>query len=271
MRCPKCGSFLGEGTTVCFMCGTNVKTYNPNQQNNGGMYFNGGGYQQPPQKPNAFAGLNDYDKIYNNVKKGDKDVFDFFADHKMLISFLSFLFTVAIIAGAGLIYYKVRTKEVKLTPVVGQLYYSVSDVLQKVGDNEYTKSGNKGSDCGIVLAAGTDISNNHVDALFDGIKNSLSPERDNKLAILNDLDIFTTQEGSVTINGNSWHYMNVFYPEKSRGNPTILKHRILTIVKNGYSYDIQLTNNANDSTCSAALDDFARSLQFLETMAKTKK
>lgn len=262
MRCPKCGSFLGEGTTVCFMCGTNVKKYNPAQQN-GGFY----GQQQPQ---NAFAGLNDYDKIYDKVKKGDKDVFDFFADHKMLISFLSFLLVIAVMGAAGLIYYKVRTKEVKLTPVTGQLYYKVHETLQKVGDNEYTKSGDKGSDCGVVIVSGSDISDNHVDTLFDGIKKNLEPERDSKYAVLNSLDIYTTQEGVIEINGEKWHYMNVFYPSSSSKDPKILKHRILTIVKNGYSYDVQLTNNANDFTCSAALDDTVRTMQFLDITLKEK-
>ena len=39
MRCPKCGAFMEEGKDVCFMCGVNVRTYVP-QNNN--MNFNNG-------------------------------------------------------------------------------------------------------------------------------------------------------------------------------------------------------------------------------------
>ena len=39
---------------------------------------------------------------------------------------------------------------------------------------------------------------------------------------------------------------------------------------NGYSYDIELRNNSGDDKCSSALDNFVRSLQFLEESTTSK-
>ena len=260
MRCPKCGAFMDEGRDVCFMCGTNVK--NPNMSMNNGYYGQQGG--------GAFPGLNDYDNIYNSVKNGDKDVFDFFADHKGLVSFLSFILVLVGIFIAGLIYYKVKSKTVKLQPIIGQLYYKVDDVFQNNGDGLYSLSGDKGSSCNILVKMDSNSSDNHVDTLFDSIKVAIEPERDNKLAVVNRMQIYTTQEGTITINNNKWYYLNIFYPTAENKPATVLKYRFLTTVVNGYAYDIELRNNNSEDKCSAALDNFVRSFQFLEATAEKK-
>ena len=277
MRCPNCGAFLESGRDVCFMCGTNVKNFVPGMQkmNNNNFY----GQQQPMQNGfqsggmnnnNPFPSVNDYDNIYNSVKNGDKDIFDFFHDHKGLVTFLGFVFTIVIIAVAGLIYYKVRTKEVKIQPTIGQLYYEVNDKFKKLEDNRYSFSGDKGAECNILVQASAGASANHVDALFDSIIEGIQPERNNKLVVVDKLKIFTTQQGKTEINGEKWHYLNVYYPEREGGNPTILKMRFLTIVHNGYAYNVEMMNNNNDATCAAGLDDFARSLKFLNVKIEEK-
>ena len=281
MRCPKCGSFLGDGINVCFMCGTNVKTYNPGA-NQGGTYFNQGmgmqqgGFSQQGKPGNAFDGLNDYDKIYNSVKKGDKDVFDFFADHKALISFISFLGIIFIICITGLIYYKVKNKETPLKPVVGQLYYNVHSSLQNFGDGSYGRSGDKGNDCAIAVRTSGTIDDDHVETLFTSIKQQMDEtidknNRDSKtLKIIDAKEVYTVQEGDIKINGQTWYFMNVYYPAKANETPTIMKRRILTTIKNSYTYDIETINSSNDSSCSATIDEFMKSLQFLEETAESK-
>ena len=261
MRCPKCGAFMDEGRDVCFMCGTNIKTYNPNMPN-GGMYG---------QQGKAFPGLNDYDNIYNKVKNGDKDVFDFFSDHKLLIKFISFLSIVLVIFFMGMIYYKIKSKTAKLTPVVGHLYYKVDDVFQQIGDGQYSFSGDKGSACNITISYDSNTAEDHVDSLFENLKSALEPKRDNKQVVLDKLDIYTAQDDSVTINGNRWYYLNVFYPEKENGPAVVLKYRFMTIVKDGFTYSVELRNNSNEAKCSAALDNFVRSFTFLEASADEKK
>jgi hypothetical protein len=261
MRCPKCGAFMGEGTDVCFMCGTNVKTYNPNMPNNG-YYGQQGG--------SSFPGLNDYDNIYNNVKNGDKDVFDFFSDHKLLIRFLTFVLILGAIFLTGLIYYRVKTKAVKVKPVIGQLYYKVNDVFKANGEGTYSLSGEKGSACNITISVDSNSSADHVSNLFKNLKDALEPDRDNKQVVIDRKEIYTSQEGSIDINGGKWYYLNVFYPEKDGGTANILKYRFLTSINNGFAYNIELKNNSNEAQCSAALDDFVRSFQFLEETAEKK-
>jgi hypothetical protein len=281
MRCPKCGAFMDEGRDVCFMCGTNVKSYTPGMQgmNNNANYYNQntnmqGGFQGNNQA-GAFPGLNDYDNIYNNVKNNDKDVFDFFSDHKELIKFLTFLFIVAVVGITGLIYYKVKTKTVAEVPVLNQLYYEISDEFKLTKDGEYSLSGETGSSCNITVGSEGNSASDYVDALFENIKHALEPNRDPyKLTILNKLDIYTTQTGTIELgpenNKTKWFYMNVFYPKTVGGDPILLKRRYLTTVYKGYSYSIELRNNDNDPKCSGGLDNFVNSLKFLDVEIKEK-
>ena len=45
----------------------------------------------------------------------------------------------------------------------------------------------------------------------------------------------------------------------------------MTIVKDGFTYSVELRNNSNEAKCSAALDNFVRSFTFLEASADEKK
>jgi len=280
MRCPKCGAFMEDGRDVCFMCGTSISNFNSGMQGmNNGNYFNQpnnmqSGFPNNNASP-AFPGLNDYDNIYNNVKNGDKDVFDFFTDHKELVKFLTFVFIVAFIGITGLIYYKVKTKTVKETPVLNLLYYEVDEDFKLNAEGQYSLSGDKGSMCNITVTSEGNSTSDHVDTLFDGIKETLNPKRDPyKLTVLNKLEIYTAQSGEIELgeegNKTKWFYLNVFYPKTVGGDPVILKYRFLTTVYKGFSYNLELKNNDNDPKCSAGLDNFVRSLRFLEAPAKEK-
>ena len=36
----------------------------------------------------------------------------------------------------------------------------------------------------------------------------------------------------------------------------------------GYFYDIELVNNSNDTVCGASLDNFSKSLKFIDSKSK---
>jgi len=261
MRCPKCGAFMEDTRDVCFMCGTNVKTYNPAMQNNAM-------YNQQQGNPNSFPATGDYSQIYNSVKNEDSDVFDFFTDHKGLVSFIGFLLVIGVLFVAGFIYYKNRTKVVPLKPQYGQLYYDAnSDVYtstQTKGFYTYGSVGSqKGSSCSITVNAAENTSTNYIFSLAKSLETSLEPNRDSKNNVLDPLSIYTLVEGEQVINDTSWSYFNVFYPAKAYDSATLLKKRVLAVVYNGYAYTVILENNNNDTKCSSALEAFERSLKFI--------
>ncbi len=257
MRCPKCGAFMEDTRDVCFMCGTNVKTYNPAMQN----------YNQ--QQANAFPTNGDYSQIYNSVKKEDSDIFDFFSDHKGLVSFLGFLLVLGVLFISGLIYYKAKTKEVVLKPEFGQLYYKAEPELFTAGATPgyYTYGAigsEKGSSCSVSVVAVENTSTNAVYDVRKNLKKSLEPERDSKVEVLDPLKIYTLSEGEVVINNTSWSYFNVFYPQKAYNTATLLKKRVLVVVYNGFAYSVTFDNTNNDTKCAAALDSFERTLMFIK-------
>ncbi len=261
MRCPKCGAFMEDTRDVCFMCGTNVKTYNPAMQN-------GGFYNQQQGNSNGFPTNGDYSQIYNNVKNGDSDVFDFFTDHKGLVSFIGFVLVIVVLFVSGFIYYKVRTKEVVLKPEFGQLYYKAnSDIYTSTetpGFFTYGAVGSqKGSSCSIKVDAAENTSANFVYKLYQQLELNLEPERDSKNNVLDPLKIYTLVEGEQVINDTAWSYFNVYYPAKAYESATLLKQRILAVVYNGYAYTVVLENTNNDTKCASALEAFERSLKFI--------
>jgi predicted nucleic acid-binding Zn-ribbon protein len=109
MRCPKCGAFMEQGKDICFMCGTNAKTYVPANNNNNnnfnrpvdsafgsganfnnnnnnnavfgsGASFNNSNYNQ--MKENYLNSKKDYRNVeLKPVKNGERDMFDFFCDN----------------------------------------------------------------------------------------------------------------------------------------------------------------------------------------------
>ena len=298
MRCPKCGAFMEEGKDICFMCGVNTKTYVPtnnnnnmgfnnqmNQMNNNstfgsGANFNnnsafgsGAGFNPNPNYNQMREQYNNSKKDYRNVelkpvKNGEKDIFDFFSENKKIINIVLVVALVVILVLVGRAYYNSRTKEVELTPVLKNLYFEVDDTLTAVSDSSgshvYAKSGDKGTACSITITYGASTSGDHVTELFTSVKNNLEPELNADGSVVNALDVYTPQESSLTLNDATWHYLNIFYKETKDSEPTQLRYKYLTSVYNGFYYDIALVNNSNDAACKASLDNFARSLKFMD-------
>ncbi len=298
MRCPKCGAFMEEGKDVCFMCGINTKTYVPENNNNNfnrpidpafgsGANFGGGNNSDfssgsysatfnNPARDNYMNNKNDYRNVeLKPVKNGERDMFDFFSEHKRTIKIVLLVALIGVLALIGSIYYKHRTKELEAQPVFKNLYFEVDDSLQLVGNSSnsgvaYNKSGKKGTDCSITVTIGSTTSGDHVKEWFYTQKSSLQPELDANGNVVDSLDIFTSQEGEFELNKNSWNYLNVFYQKDKTSKPTQLRYKFMTAMYKGFYYDIVLVNNSNDTACNASLDNFSRSLKFIDAKLETK-
>ena len=73
----------------------------------------------------------------------------------------------------------------------------------------------------------------------------------------------------MTINKTTWYYLNLFYKvNTSDASATSLKYKYLTSMYKGYFYDIELVNNSNDTVCGASLDNFSKSLKFIDSKSK---
>ncbi len=241
----------------------------PGQSFNNSNINNGGGFSNPSTNWNNQP--SDYKNItYDTIQKDDRDIFDFFADNKKLISFFSFVLIIGLLIFAAYQYNKYKSKPLELEPKLLSLYFEVDSSLQSVSSNSqntmvYTKSGAKGSSCSITISYGSATSNDHVKEYFTQVKKDLEPVRDNTNKIVNNLDIYTPSESNMKINDAIWYYLNIFYKGNNTSNPTLLKYKYLTSIYKGYYYDVELINNGNDSSCSASLDNFAKSLQFIDT------
>lgn len=297
MRCPKCGAFMEQGKDVCFMCGTNAKTYVPNNNNNSnfnrpvdsnfgsganfsnnsdfgsGGNFSNSNYNQ--MKENYLNSKKDYRNVeIKPVKNGERDMFDFFSENKGKIKIVLLVALIILLCVIGNAYYKHKIKETEQLPVFKNLYFEVDESLQQVSNNSnsgvaFNKSGTKGTDCSITITIGSSTSGDHVKDWFTAQKVALNPELDQTGKVVDDLDIYTSQESSLTLNDSSWHYLNIFYKKDLTSQPTQLRYKFLTSMYKGYYYDIVLVNNSNDSACTASLDNFSRSLKFLD--AKVEK
>lgn len=297
MRCPKCGAFMEEGKDVCFMCGTNIKTYNPSMNNTNnmgfssnddmsGMFGSGSGNVSRNNEFSYNPGMNadynkkkeEYQNRFNNyrdvkhtpVKNGEKDIFDFFSENKKIISLVAIVVVVGILLFAGNLYYKSKTKEKTIEPIMMNLYYEIDDSFKAVSGNSsnnkvYSKSGEKGNACSITISFGTGTTGDHVEELFKNIKTMMEPEKDEEGKALNEMEVYTAQDGKMELNNATWYYLNLFYKTSVDGEPTHLKYKYITSMYNGYFYDIELVNNSNDALCSASLDNFSKSLKFIET------
>ena len=286
MRCPKCGAFLEQGKVVCNMCGTNSTTYIPevtnNNFNNDGMFSTGmntgnGDFSSYNPAINNYKNVSTKKEYHDvelvPVKNGEADIFDFFSSNKKLLTFGGIILLFAVIGLAGWKYYDVRSKEPVLEPVFSELYYEVDsgfrDVSTSNGTKLYTKTGDKGSDCSIKINYGASTSDDHVYEYFATIHANLEPEKDTNGKIVNQLDVYTPSEGSMKLNENTWHYINLFFKSSvNDDSATNLKYKYLTAVYNGYYYDIELLNNNNDAQCGASLDNFAKSLKFIDIKEK---
>ncbi len=283
MRCPKCGAFMEDGKNVCLMCGVDVTTYIP-ESNMGGNKFNGDSafgsgndFRSPntssysPMGNNNNNRFNDYRKAdYSPVKNEDKDIFDKYQENKKLINTILILVLIGIIAFAGFKYFEHKNKPVVLEPKFQSLYFVVDEGFEAVKGNSqgqvtYIKSGSKGNACSISITSGASTSGNHVKDYFKARKDALEPELDSSGKVVNELDVYTAQEGDFKLNSSDWYYLNIFYKATaSSKDATVLKYKYLTSLYKGYYYDIELVNNSNDASCSASLDNFASSLKFVE-------
>ena len=86
---------------------------------------------------------------------------------------------------------------------------------------------------------------------FDNVESVYAPKYDDSGEVLDKLAIPLYQSSDFVINGIKWHYINVLYKKNTSDIYTDLRYRFLTASKNGYFYDIQLTNNLNGETVSA--------------------
>lgn len=281
MRCPKCGAFLEQGKTICNMCGTNAATYVPEQTNNfnndgmfsTGMNTGGRDFSSAPPTVNKYANVSTK-KDYHNVelvpvKNGEKDIFDFFSENKKLLSFVGVLLVLGIIAFAGWKYYEWKSKPPVEEPKFRNLYYEVDSSFETVEDSEskkvYSRSGSKGNDCSITITHGTSTTGDHVQEYFAQVHKNLEPEKDSNGNIVDELDVYTPSEKEMTINSSTWYSLNLFYKvNASDESPTNLKYKYITSMYKGYFYDIELVNNSNDTICGASLDNFSKSLKFID-------
>ena len=261
--------------------------------NNNGSGFSTGAFNGNPNPPTFSNGNNNINPdfggfsstgavnkgVENNsfpeikpLKSDEKDIFDFFSENKKLLTFLGFIILIGILVFAAFQYNKFKSKEVEIEPKIENLYFEVDDSLREVSGNSqnsvvYSKSDDKGSACSITISYGTSTSGDHVNDYFQKVKTELEPERDNNNKVVNVLDIYTPSNGSMKINNVNWYYLNIFYKETKTSEPLILKQRYLTSVYKGYFYDIKLVNNNGDASCTASLNNFAKSLSFIDVKA----
>ena len=278
MRCPKCGAFLEEGKVVCQMCGTNINEYVPNQNfnnfntNRDANFGSGNDFRNPSVGVNfqkSASNFNDYKKAQlAPLKDEDKDIFDKYAEHKTLIQTCLILLVFAIIAFVGYKYYGSKSKEIAIEPIIGNLYFTIDDSLVMTSQNNntltYSKSGGKGNACSITVTSGTGTSGDHVREFFYTRKAALAPELDSSANVVDPLDVYTTSENEFQLKDNTWYFLNIFYKENDNSDPTILRYKYLTSMYGGFYYDIELVNNSNDEQCNASLNNFAKSLEFIE-------
>ena len=153
-------------------------------------------------------------------------------------------------------------------PIFGQLYFypDESFVLVSDGNNSlvFNKSGDKGSDCSIIISLGASTSGDHVSDYHTSIVQSLRPEVDANGDLIDETTDFTSQEGSFSINNSTWYYLNLFFKEKGKSDYLLAKYKYLTAMYQGFYYDIELLNNSNDAICRSSLDAFVSSLRFIE-------
>ena len=285
MRCPKCGAFLEQGKFICNMCGTNANTYVP--QNNVNNNFGGNDGMFSTGMNNGNMNYNEYNPALNNfkntslkkeyhnvelvpVKNGERDIFDFFTENKKILSLVGIALLCGIMALIGWKYYQKRLEPPKEEPVLANLFFEVDDSFQRLDGNNnaliYSKTGSKGSECSITISYGSNTSSDHVKEYFASVHKKLEPEKDTNGNIVNQLDVYVPSESFMEYNGATWYYLNLFYKTNtSDQSATHLRYKYLTAIYKGHFYDIELANNSNDNVCGASLDNFSKSLKFIES------
>ena len=270
MNCPKCGSFVEDGKTYCFMCGT--KLGNSDFSSPGRIDRNPSLNEEYYKKKEEYKNrLNNYrDVKIERVKDEKRDLFDIYADYKTYIKLGIVLFIVII---GIIIAYNIAVKDNRdevLKPVINNLYYSIDDHLklsnQSNGLLVYNLTGSTGTSCSISVTAQPSSSGDYVNEKFEELQtnyiNLLKYDEDMILENPNDVPIFHTN--SFVVNGTTWNYLYVFFPSKSQNKDyTFLKYRHLSVGYKESFYDITLSNNDNDDKCNTYLDSTIRSLKFI--------
>lgn len=256
------------------MGGFNSPDMNGQNQNTGfgtgafGGFSNGGNQLQSPMNTVAPPPPKK-DKNYKPKPHEEQDIFDFYEKNKFLVKSFFFLLIIALAVFVG---YKMYTKALEpeeKEAKIHELYFEISEDFIQTKDEKtkltFAKSGSKGTDCLVEIFLGTGSSENHPQEFQDQALAAITPERDEEGKPADPLKEFTTQTNSLTINNHQWHYMNVFYRKNTSSTEyTVLKYQLMTAIKNGYFYDIALTNNSSTSSCSTSLDNFIKSLEFVE-------
>lgn len=285
MRCPNCGAFLEQGKVICNMCGTNSTTFVPPNNNNNNFGSNDGMFSTGMNTGNG--NYNDYNPALNNfkntstkkeyhnvelvpVKNGEKDIFDFFDENKKILGFVGIVLLFALIAFIGWMYYEKKMEPLVEEPILLNLYFEVDDSFQKLEGNNnaliYSRTGSKGSECSITISYGSNTSSDHVKEFFAAVHKKLEPAKDTNGNIVNQLDVYVPTESQMELNSATWYYLNLFYKTNtSETSATHLRYKYLTAIYKGHFYDIELANNSNDNVCGASLDNFSKSLKFIDT------
>ena len=285
MRCPNCGAFLEQGKVICNMCGTNSTTFVPPNNNNNNFGSNDGMFSTGMNTGNG--NYNDYNPALNNfkntstkkeyhnvelvpVKNGEKDIFDFFAENKKMLGFVGIVLLFALIAFIGWKYYEKKMEPPVEEPILLNLYFEVDDSFQKLEGNNnaliYSRTGSKGSECSITISYGSNTSSDHVKEYFAAVHKKLEPAKDTNGNIVNQLDVYVPTESQMELNSATWYYLNLFYKTNTTdASATHLRYKYLTAIYKGHFYDIELANNSNDNVCGASLDNFSKSLKFIDT------
>lgn len=271
MQCPKCGVYLEDDRDTCFMCGTKItKTPEPNSftnnefSNNENNNFSNDYLAQKQAYENRF---NDYKNINLDDYNDKPDVFDFFSKHKKTMKTVGIIILIVII---GLIIFAIVKHNIeskKDKPVLMDLYYEVDDTFN-TQENKNTKQYSKvinGSQCIITINAVKDTSPNHGPQFFIEMKKNIEPNKDSEGNITDPLQEYLDKAGKRTVNGVIWETLSVSYrPDVTSTSFSLLKYKYLSATYKNYSYDIVLTNEKNNQTCTLDLDNFVRSLKFIE-------
>lgn len=280
MRCPKCGAFLEDGTKSCFMCGTDLQGENNNNQvtNSNPDFFTANGQNNPTsndvyqddylrKKEEYENRMKNYRDVSIEAKKGDRDIIDFYLQHKKIIQIFVILLVIICLGFGGYKLYQHRDAEPIKEALVGDLYYEIDKEFVVIDRSNnsiiYSKSGDKGSECSIAIYYGSSTSGNHVDDFFTDSLKKIEPSKDREGNILDELEVFITTNNEQSIHNTTWYRMNVYYrPDINVMQYSVLRNMYLSSVYQGFYYDIELVNHANSNFCNSALDSFMNSLEF---------
>ena len=237
----------------------------------GGAGFSNGASQIPSPMNTVVQEQKGNKKKNKELKPHEEqDIFDFYEKHKTGIRILLFFGIVGLLSFIGYkVYQKALEPDEKIAKI-HELYFEISDdFVQNSNSREklsYAKSGSMGTECHVEITLGTDSGEDHASTFQGNVVTKLTPERDDEGKPKDPLKEFTTQTNSLTINAHQWHYMNIFYRKNTSSEYTVLKYQLMTAMKNGYFYDIILTNNSGTSSCSTSLDNFIKSLEFVDVV-----